>query len=722
MAWVTPGRLDERWLPEMFRAEFLELDRLLSNNDAYVRLGDFVGVSTAEVTPQSRVHWRADSLEIKRFYAYTKEESRDFLPDIALPHEALLVTKRWSNQPRIHYWNDSLLLGGGSASPNLWVLTPKDTDSIAWITQELTSEIGQLQLKRAALGSLSSFLTLESLLEIRVRMRPPEELKAISSTLINRIRLEINSSSYKALKRPIILTAETFEERLREFERFLSEDTLFEASSVFYVEPATTNRDSRLFVVRAIGRRSVAFENENSFVFEDSTEAGNEWLRWYWSKLEDGPYRVFNSLVGHEFELPSFLLMRTSLGSLSFLDGNGNSKSAVPPFSIFAESIDHNTLAESLEPTAVAFAKKWLEYNESKGFSSLLRELCVKLNVATEAPGLLAESEKLTAELLNWASNTFRPALAVRVFRHDRVVGAYLLFGDSQLMDATSVYSWLDDMGMAFQEILSPPPKIVEDAARRESLRRLSWLMHQINSPIGKAKRALEDVTAFLANNPSLKQQLVPDENTVRMRMQTRPHEDFGRFTLLSRLEYAIKQIEDVRRVGYQIKQLKRVQGNLPRNSFDLGQLLRELVSSCAESIPSLEVKDCIIESHTVVGNKESLREAIEEVLHNSCRELLEHHAAPPAIVLSAWKDGGRTYFSINDNGLPCDQSLLSDPFEEDASTYASRGRGSGLGLAIVRETFRAHDGECFLEENFDEEGERMPGVTFTACINTNDQ
>jgi hypothetical protein len=55
--------------------------------------------------------------------------------------------------------------------------------------------------------------------------------------------------------------------------------------------------------------------------------------------------------------------------------------------------------------------------------------------------------------------------------------------------------------------------------------------------------------------------------------------------------------------------------------------------------------------------------------------------------------------------------------FDEDASTYAQKGRGSGLGLAIVRETFRTHGGSCQLFENRLEDGHRDVGVTFDASL-----
>jgi signal transduction histidine kinase len=185
-----------------------------------------------------------------------------------------------------------------------------------------------------------------------------------------------------------------------------------------------------------------------------------------------------------------------------------------------------------------------------------------------------------------------------------------------------------------------------------------------------------------------------------------------------------LKQIEDVRRVAYQVKRLKRVQGELPHREFDLVNLLHGRVHACTEGHVGLDVIVDLPGTLRINGNEESIREALEEVLHNACREMAENRVAKPALTLRSWIDGSRAWFSIEDNGLPTGANLMRDPFEEDASTYARKGRGSGLGLAIVRETFAAHGGTCSLTENYDPDGQRVPGVTFTANLSvaTHDQ
>lgn len=243
MAWVSPQRLIGRWQPEMFRAEFLELDRVLAASDEYVSLSDYVHIHDIHAANGDAGRWRADTLEIKRSYGSSRDFDRRVLPDYVLPSEAILVGRRFASEPSIQYWNDTLYSGGGTASANLWVLASNTDESIAWVERELASEFGLLQLRRAGVGSSLNLLPAELLLEVRIKRRGPDERRSLNQVLIQSLRTDMYSASYRALKRPIILTGETFEERLREFERFLAEDTLFSSTDVFFIESATGSNE-----------------------------------------------------------------------------------------------------------------------------------------------------------------------------------------------------------------------------------------------------------------------------------------------------------------------------------------------------------------------------------------------------------------------------------------------------------------------------------------------
>src|SRR5688500_18728192 len=120
-SWLSAQCVAVCWQPEMLRPEYIQLDRELSG-PAYVPLGDFVGVASEPLDPDLQVRWRADSFGISRFPISSRRPSEDENPDILLPAESILVSKRWHDSPAVHFWSDDAFRGRGSASPNLWVL------------------------------------------------------------------------------------------------------------------------------------------------------------------------------------------------------------------------------------------------------------------------------------------------------------------------------------------------------------------------------------------------------------------------------------------------------------------------------------------------------------------------------------------------------------------------------------------------------------------------
>lgn len=311
----------------------------------------------------------------------------------------------------------------------------------------------------------------------------------------------------------------------------------------------------------------------------------------------------------------------------------------------------------------------------------------------------------------------FRPAVALKVFRPDEVAGVYVLFGPDQVEDPDGARALLAGYGERLSEVLSQPAEIIDDAARRELLRRLSWVMHQLNGPIGRATNAAEDLDAFAKRFPEVATRLIPDEERAKARAEMRG-EDLERFTFATRLGELAKAIADIRSLTYQICRLKRAQGDLSKQRCDLAKLLRSTATGCSQQVHGLKLEaDGCDEPVIVSGNAESLCEAFTEVLNNACRELREQEAQQPTIALSIYSADGVARLAIRDNALPVRQQLIANPFDEDASTYAKEGRGSGLGLAIVRETFRRHGGSCRLFENRLEDGTREAGVTFDASL-----
>jgi signal transduction histidine kinase len=188
-------------------------------------------------------------------------------------------------------------------------------------------------------------------------------------------------------------------------------------------------------------------------------------------------------------------------------------------------------------------------------------------------------------------------------------------------------------------------------------------------------------------------------------------------YQLRRRLKDVETAVADIRKLNYQIRRLKQLQGKIQLSAVPLHTLVSDALDRCAARIPGVRKSRKILGECTVCGDPHLLKEALEEVFHNSVRELLHRATPDPLLAVEVWTEGDLGWFSIRDNGLPADERLIEKPFDEDASTYANQGKGTGLGLTIVKETFRSHSGKCFLEPNQDGSGNRIPGVIFKGCL-----
>lgn len=715
-SWLSAQHVVDCWQPEMLRPEYVQLDQELSGPD-YAPLREFVSLVTEPPGPDQPVRWRADSFGVSRFPVSGRRPSDDASPDVALPSESILVSKRWHDAPSVHFWSDDVFRGRGSASPSLWVLRGRTDAPIAWLLAELTNHAGSLQLRRAVSTGVVSALSAESLLEIRVRNLDLASQSKLSSAVATQTANRFASATQQAVRRFFVLTGVSFEDRLSQFEQYLQTQELFAASDCHFVEPATRSKDSDLFVVRPATTTTDESVMASSLVVLSEPDVTRKWREWLWDDSSVINYRIYNSLAADD-ELPSVLLMRTISEQPRFLAIDRGERSLVPSFSVFRDSILPNLSPEGLDVRQAKrdLATRWLEVHEARDLSAEDIHFGSVYGLGSAALLALAESSDFLDDLFRWASHIYRPALAIRVARNDQVVGAYLLFGQEQLDDHVSAYAWLDEIGVALSEALLPPSHLVEDATRRESLRRLSWVMHQLNGPVGRAQRALEDLQEFLVDHTQITEKLVPDDEKANRRARMPGGAPLSRQTFGARLDDAMKAIGDVRKITYQVRRLKRVQGDLPKSPFSLSDLLRSRCESCFGQLPGLAAECNELSDVTVVANKDSIREAVDEVLNNACRELRERNVHEPKLILKCWAELDSAWISISDNGLPVTIRLIADPFEEDASTYAASGRGTGLGLAIVRETFRGHGGSCLLSENFADD-ERVPGVTFTASL-----
>jgi signal transduction histidine kinase len=724
IAWINPGELERSWHPAFYAPEYLALDRQLAGaSSRYATLGTLVQIESparqADAPDPGRpwiVRLRRQGLEIEE-----RGEASPTGPLVTLPHEAIVVASHFSTSAPATYWDETLFPGGGLTSLGTIVLRPRDAESIAWLAYEISSDLAQLQIRRSVVGYVLPRLEARALLEIKVRVPTAEEKGRLSEVVRERLRnkaaIEKAQTLLQSAKRefrPFVLTAATFEERLEQFESYFLEQGIADAQAGFFVEASTIDPSSDLFVVRPLRGHGdeLPDRGRTRLRLQDDRQVNRAWRRWYWESNPMQKFGLFN-VLGWSDALPAHLLSRMTARAVpapvAELSG-----AFLPGFDFFNQAIElHRKEVLDEEDAKQGLASGWLALQQGRSGASETWALAV-----THAEDQIALGEDRFADhLFAWLRSIFRPALALKVFRDSEVAGVYVLFGPDQVEDPNGARTLLAGYCERLSDVLSQPTEIIHDAARRESLRRLSWVMHQLNGPIGRATNAVEDLEAFVKRFPEVATRLVPDEERAKARAAMRG-EDLEHFAFATRLSELAKAIADIRCLTYQIRRLKRAQGDLSKQKCDLAELLRSRASECSQQVHGLRLETSRCDQPVMVlGNAEVLGEAFTEVLNNACRELQEQEVQQPTIALRVWSADGFARAAIRDNALPIGKQLIANPFDEDASTYAQKGRGSGLGLAIVRETFRTHGGSCQLFENRLEDGARDVGVTFDASL-----
>ena len=536
MTWIHPGELDRSWHPAFYAPEYRELDRrLVDASPQFVSLGSLVQIekpAKKDQEPRPSGRWIVRSgrggLEV--------EEVGDDQPSgplVSLPHEAIIIASHFSTHVRLTHWDESLFPGGGLTQLGMIVLRPRGTESIGWVAHELASDLVQLQLRRSTVGSAFPRIELGSLLDIKVPIPTPEEKRRLSEVVRERHRSKAAFERARALLvlgkkgvKPFVLTAATFEERLSQFESYLLEQRIVDPQSVFFVEASTTDRSSDLFVVRPFrGSTDDSLPYRRTQLQpQDDRHVNREWRVWYWAPNPVEKFTLLNSL-GASSALPAHLLARM-IARITPAVATELRAQILPGFDFFRQAIELYGDDEREEESA----KQQLAFS----WFALQRSRAAGDRNESSADDRTAPDERFADRLFAWMRSVFRPAVALKVFRQGEVAGAYVLFGADQINDPDGVRALLSGYGERLSDVLSQPSEIIDDAARRESLRRLSWVMHQLNGPIGRATNAVEDLEDFLESSPEVAARLVPNEDKAKARAAMRD-EDVKHFTFATR-------------------------------------------------------------------------------------------------------------------------------------------------------------------------------------------
>ena len=128
---------------------------------------------------------------------------------------------------------------------------------------------------------------------------------------------------------------------------------------------------------------------------------------------------------------------------------------------------------------------------------------------------------------------------------------------------------------------------------------------------------------------------------------------------------------------------------------------VRELINDAVSSMDALldkentKVKVQLPENEPyILGNKNALTGAIQNLLHNSLQAFSTNKVIEPMINIQVYSQDNHLYLSFKDNGPGIDAKIINQIFQP---FYTSSSKGTGLGLAVVKSVVNAHQGEVNL-------------------------
>jgi signal transduction histidine kinase len=178
-----------------------------------------------------------------------------------------------------------------------------------------------------------------------------------------------------------------------------------------------------------------------------------------------------------------------------------------------------------------------------------------------------------------------------------------------------------------------------------------------------------------------------------------RRNENPGNKAHLDRIEYETERLNVL--IGQLLTMARLDSGvDLERMSpFDLGLLVDEVTADANYEAAGRSCKVEVFQHSecTVVGAREMLRGAVENVVRNAVRHTADHTTIDVIVRCSTTCHGQLSVVQVRDRGLGVPDAALADLFTPFCQIVDSRrsdnGGGVGLGLAITRRAFEIHRG-----------------------------
>ena len=225
---------------------------------------------------------------------------------------------------------------------------------------------------------------------------------------------------------------------------------------------------------------------------------------------------------------------------------------------------------------------------------------------------------------------------------------------------------------------------------------------------LGDLARAFDHMAGRLENTVEFQRQLLRDLShelrTPLSRLRVTGEREQDTAALRQRLEREVQGMERLINDTLELVWLDTERPQLPVETVDIGRLWDVLCEDvCYESEwPAEQLHNALPGACLVVGNLNSLAQAMENILRNAVR-----HSPPDGIVsLGGRRDGEDWHLWIEDQGPGVDPLKLESIFLPFTRLNAARpgGDGFGLGLSIARSVVQLQGGEVWAQN-------RSPGL-----------
>lgn len=445
--------------------------------------------------------------------------------------------------------------------------------------------------------------------------------------------------------------------------------------------------------------RSLFYRLFLSFVFIALLTSFTTVMVSYWAQI--GPYaELMKRVQQHQYQTLAKLLSVSGLAAIKILENGGEEE--VLSYLLEVEKTDlsqilllrkdNNTFSDRKLPPSVTDLVA--AARESHGIQHNISE--EKIMVALPLPGAEKESMIIVGitDRIFWAP-PFTHEQGGRKWPGPVPLGLPLLVmlfiaATGCLLLARSLTKPIRDLRRVAQKITRG-----DLSARVELLSRqgdeIADLSHDFNIMVERTESLLQSQKRLLRD---ISHELRSPLTRLNLALELARQQPDKTESYLARIE---KESERMNELINQLIILTRLEGDVnsvPKEPVHLQQLLGDIVDDADFEIAGRKrwIKTITLDDVTVLGTKEMLGRALENVIRNGLR----YTRTETAVELSMTKDKNHVTITVRDHGPGVPEEYLKQIFKPFVRVAESRDRdsgGAGIGLAIAKQAILMHGG-----------------------------